>query len=93
MESKTQKEKVILEHIPTNYEYHDDQEIITYFTHRVTPYSVEDLIIKNSEDLTYANTVKKFISENRKNFSTQQVDFSYEISVVVKVVVTNNNKS
>lgn len=90
MESKTQKEKVILEHIPTNYEYHDDQEIITYFTHRVTPYSVDDLIVQNSEDLKYANTVKNFIYENRKNFSTQQVDFSYEISRLITGTLKEN---
>jgi len=77
------RRKIVLEQIPTNFEHRDNKEIITSFTHRITSNSVDDLIVTDSEDLNYANTVKQFISKNRKNFSQQQVDFSYEVSRLI----------
>ncbi|MCY1714489.1 hypothetical protein [Caproiciproducens galactitolivorans] len=77
------REKVILEKIPTNVEYKDDQEITTYFTHKVNPSTVDELIVDGTADVEYANVVKKYITKHRKNFSRQQIDFSYEVSRLI----------
>ncbi len=77
------KEKVILKQIPINYKYENDEEIVTHFTHKVIPRSVDDLIQEDSEDIFFANAVQDNVKKERENFSQQQIDFSYEAARLI----------
>lgn len=89
MESKTE-EKIVLDHIPTNTEYKDDQIITTSFTHKINPLTVDDLIVNGSADIEYADMVATHIKNHRKNFSQQQIDFSYTTSKLVTGTLKEN---
>lgn len=83
-------EKVIFEEIPVNRTYEKDKIIQTVFTHKVEPKNIEELVLSTPEALQFADKVRSNTAEARKNFSKQQLDFTYEVAKLISGELLEN---